>query len=105
MKKLLVATILLVSSEYLLADSISEILSTPPEQAAEKAFNSGDKRMFMVPGCFNGVPGYRGGPPKHRPMQLWRSCEELFTKEDMNRIKKLSDWAEKYNKYIVNQLQ
>lgn len=92
---------LFLSSNSLFAQSVSEILATPPEIAAKKALSLGNNHLFMVPGCFNGVPGYRGGQPKIHPKQLWKSCEELFGKEQYKKVKALESWAKKYNQYII----
>jgi len=101
MKKLFLITILLLSSKSLFAQSASEILATSPEQAAKKALSLGNNHLFMVPGCFDGVPGYRGGQPKTYPKQLWKSCEELFGKEQYKKVKALEAWAKKYNLYVI----
>jgi len=101
MKKIILISILLLSSKVLFAQSISEIIAISPIEAAEKAFTSGNTKLIMVPGCFDGVPGYRGGQPLNPPKQLWKSCEELFGKEQYKKIKELETWAKKYNQHIM----
>ena len=101
MKNLLLILTLLLSSNNLFAQSASKILATSPEEAAKKALSLGNNHLFMVPGCFKGVPGYRGGPPNPYPKQLWKSCEELFGKEQYKKVQALEAWAKKYNLYIM----
>lgn len=105
MKKIILISILLLSSKVSFAQSISEIIAMPPIEAAEKAFTSGNTNLVMVPGCFNGVPGYSDRQPLNPPKQLWKSCEEIFGKEQYKKIKELEAWAKKYNQHIISKFK
>ena len=102
MKKIILITVLLLGSKVIFAQDISEIIAMPPIEAAEKAYTSGNTTLVRVPGCSDDVPGYGGGQPLNPPKQIWKSCEELFGKEQYKKIKELGDWAKKYNQHIMS---
>ncbi len=101
MKTIFLIPILLLSSKVLFAQSISEIIAISPIEAAEKAYTSGNTKLIIVPGCSDEVPGYGGGQPLNPPQRLWKSCEELFGKEQYKKIKELKAWTKKYNQHIM----
>ena len=105
MKKIILISILLLSNKVLFAQSISEIIAMPPIEAAEKAYTSGNTKLIMVSKCSNDVPGYKGRQPLNPPKQLWKSCEELFGKEQYKKIKELDAWAKKYNQHIMSKFK
>ena len=102
MNKFILMLILLLASNVIYAQSISEIIAISPIEAAENAYTSGNTTLIKVAGCFDDVPGYGGGKPLNPPKQIWKSCEELFGKEQYKKIKELGDWAKKYNQHIMS---
>ena len=84
------------------AEGIDDILKRSPIEAAQKAHGAGDTSLLTVPGCFNGMPGYKGqfGPPK-KWRKFWKSCEDLFGVEQYKKIQDLEEWAKLYNGYIL----
>ena len=100
--KIFVGLIFVLISNTSNAEGIEDILRRSPIEAAQKAHSAGDSSLLSVPGCFNGVPGYKGqfGPPK-KLTSFWKSCEELFGTEQYKKIQKLEEWAKLYNGYIL----
>ncbi|MDH5394376.1 MAG: hypothetical protein OEY11_14405 [Gammaproteobacteria bacterium] len=105
MKNIILISILLLANKALFAQSINEIIATPPTEAAENAYTSGNTKLIKVSGCSNAVQGYKGRQPVNPPRQLWKTCEELFGKEQYQKMKQLEAWAKQYNQYMMSKFK
>ena len=77
--------------------------ASDPKQAAIESSEKGDYRYLSAPSCFNGLPGYSGNamPKPWPPKKAIIDCEELIGKELLQKMNELNEYAETYNKKMI----
>ena len=104
MRYFAIVFILLLFSNFAIAQDIDQILNTSPIESAEKALASGDASFMIVPMCFEGIPGWADNKPPKNEKYPWKTCEELFGSEQYDKLQKLEKWAKKYNQHLSKKL-